>query len=292
MTLIVFKKNILAADTRTTHMCSAQRNNVCAHCGKGASSVNEKAKKVHIAKEGTKFRNDVILAHAAAGDVELINRIRDVLDNKFDIEQIFAGYLAIHGMNTRNSDGCSFLLIGEKKNYTFTISTNGGKLRVIEYTKEQEVFIGSARVAARWVNEITQASAMSIINIVMAKDDSIGGEIDYVDFRAEKPEVKRYDKKDPAMVLSVASQAYRKGIDILTNSTDQQAPKEKGKPGRKAKTPEQKAADKVAKEAASKPAAKKPAAKKVAAKPLEPVAPPEGKTPTAPSAVEPMAGAQ
>ncbi len=256
MTLVIYKNGTIAADTRTSINCSHREGSQCAHCGKDTESVRDTSQKIKLGF-GKKFRGETIIAMGSSGNTEMIARVRNIMRHNLDIEEVYKHYQILHGTQQTNPLRCTFMFICETNNYTVSIPEKG-ELLVKQHPKDKPLFIGSGQTAARTFDDVTNASACILINLVMAKETSVGGEIDYIDTKAEQVAVKRHVKTPPADMLHVTQQIYLKGFMSMQEPAKTTPPK--SKPGRKAKTPEEKAAALAAKP--PKPAAKKAPAKK------------------------------
>jgi ATP-dependent protease HslVU (ClpYQ) peptidase subunit len=219
MTLVVYKNNMLAADTRATHNCTSTRNNTCAHCGEKAISVNDNKLKIHVfvGKREINFREDKLLAMASAGEAELINRIQRMIGYGKNIEEAYKNYLDIHGQHNDNKTTCTSILVGVNKNYILQIPKRGD-LVVEEKSKDEFLAIGSGSHSAQWINKLLPyLDASAIINLAMHDDLSVGGNIQRIDFTQPVTEqmFATAEKLDPQSLLDAMVKVFQRGRDAM-----------------------------------------------------------------------------
>lgn len=227
MTLIVFKDNVLAGDSRSTRSMPADVGGdpyTCGHCSKPASVVRDATDKLVLLRSKHKpaFRGDKILAFAAAGETSIIANMRSIIRYGKNIEEVYENYRSIHGTFEENKTTCTMLLVCENKNYTVRIPRKG-KLIVKEYDKKDFIAIGSGQVAAQWINRlIPNIPAPLIINMVMIEgvDVGVGGDIRQIDFNDAAPSATPTTKYDPQFLVDMANKAFIEGEKAITSKFD------------------------------------------------------------------------
>jgi len=227
MTLIVFKDNVLAGDSRSTRSIPPEVGGepyTCGHCSKPASVVRDATDKLVLmrSKHKPSFRGDKILAFAAAGETSIIANMRSIIRYGKNIEEVYENYRSILGTFEENKTTCTMLLVCENKNYTIRIPKKG-KLIVKEYEKKDFIAIGSGQVAAQWINRlIPNITAPLIINMVMVEgvEVGVGGDIRTIDFNTSEPSILPATKYDPQFLVDMANKAFSQGEEVITNSLD------------------------------------------------------------------------
>jgi len=218
MTLIVYKDGILAADTRATHRCGAQHETNCAHCGKGATAVNDNKQKITLLsqrKTSVMFRGEKVNAVASSGSVHLINRIQRIITSGKDLEAVYENYLSVFGANEEQNGSSTTVLICETHNYVVQ-APRKGELEVEQIEKDKFITIGSGTDGAVWVKTLhPHLSAPSIINVVMHKSVGVGGEIDFIDFSKPELSIERQPKYDPKSIINGLIEVFQRGKEAM-----------------------------------------------------------------------------
>jgi hypothetical protein len=235
MTLVVYKNNILAADTRTSTRTLAHHKNHCAHCGGANKPVNDDTNKIMLVRsrdenKKSTFRGDTILAFAGAGNCDLLGRIKRIIRMCWNLEEMYTSYMMIHGSAEEKKHTCTVILICEKKNYVIVLPKVGG-LEVTEHTRDEFLAIGSGSHSAKWINNLLPtANAPYIVNMAMYKDTSVGGDIHFADFNTRPLNISTATKQDPKFLIEQASKAFLLGeAEMLKPVQENPAPKTKKK---------------------------------------------------------------
>jgi hypothetical protein len=241
MTLIVYKNNMLAADTRGTFSHSHRESGeTCAHCGEVAQVVDDKGNKITFPSpdKDLKFRGSKILAIGQAGNRSLSKRLVALIMEGKDLEEAYRNHMAFHGPAAEHSQTSSFLICCEDANYVVRIPKKGN-LEVEKGAKDGFVAIGACPDVADWLNTLMpDASAAAIINLVMAKDKSVGGLIHEINLAVTPLKLNVYEKKDPARLLTGAVEIFKTGKEAVRANEIKAAikPARTRKPVRKAPT--------------------------------------------------------
>lgn len=215
MTLVVYKNKMLAADTRASLSATLFDNNdKCSSCGKDAHVVDDTAKKIMLppSDKEIKFRGSRVLAVGQAGNQALSIRLRDALMAGEDIEEIYRHYQIIHGPSAENKVTSSFLICCDDVNYGVRIPSKG-KLEVSKFTLDKIAAIGSDLKVVEWLDVLVPTStASTLINLVMAKNKSVGGPVHEVNLADTAPEVKVVETKEPQALLARFVEMFDMGL--------------------------------------------------------------------------------
>lgn len=229
MTLIVYKNKQLAADTRGTLKSTHSNRSIhtCAHCGKPAKVVNDKSNKIHLFdSEFIRFRGDQILTVATAGNSNLSNRFIKIIEEGKDLEQVYQNYLSVHGDEEGRILSCTLLISCKHKNYLFDAGGQNNKLSITEHELDDWLYVGKSSEGAEWISRLMpNLSAAMIINLAMAVDDGVGGQIEELDLCASPRQLKTFEKKDPDRAMAAAKEIFRLGEEAFLERDDVPKPR-------------------------------------------------------------------
>jgi hypothetical protein len=222
VTLIIYKNNTLAADTRgTLQDPHAPHGLKCAHCNEPAFDVIDNSDKlvlIPVDKE-IRFQGSKVLAIGQAGNRELTKRLINLVLKGDDLQDAFRAYAAFHG-NTEHRVTGSLLFCTVDGPYMFDMQKKGAPI-IKKYAKGDFITMGSARHVAEWLNAlIPDASASHLINLVMARDKTVGGIIHEIDLTAPTLEIKKPNMKDPKSVLDLTVEMIREGAKIVVSKAE------------------------------------------------------------------------
>ena len=210
MTLVVYKNNILAADKRQSTFCGHQKSGRCANCGEKSTSVNDSVFKIRLGTKNSKFRGQAVLAYSAAGDAELLRRISGLVSHGANIEEAYETYLKIAGPAERNTS-CTLMLICETKSYIVVVPGKG-PLHIDEYERDQPLYIGSGSRAAQALDKALDPTPAELINMVMAVDKGVGGDVEYIDLSANgSRDIINVKTTPPDALMADTQLSYKKG---------------------------------------------------------------------------------
>lgn len=221
MTLIVYKDGILAADTRTSATHAAIKDFSCAHCNNLSKPVRDRQATSKIGKPRKRatglFEGQKILAYGLAGDLEKCIAVDRLLRYGEDLKIAHEHYTKLHNPRDTQDYSCTALLVCSDNVFVVNIPARG-VLKIDKQPRSAFVTIGSGRQGAQWINHLLpKLSAVNIINLVMAKDMSVGGEIDYWHVDSEEDFVIPHKavKGDPKEMLEKIQLAFLVGSKII-----------------------------------------------------------------------------
>lgn len=193
MTLVVYKNNELAADSRG----STEIERSDGHCAKCSAPVNKvvvnNKEKIKLPQEvEVKYMGETILAVGKAGNAHFTTSMINYLYAGKDIHEIFGQH--------------SSLIMGEPLGAVIMIITsskvivlrsynpagpNKKKMRDFHtqtFNRNETVMIGSGAVEGRVIDKMTGGllSAKEIIELTKEHNDSVGGDVKFHDFTESK----------------------------------------------------------------------------------------------------------
>lgn len=183
MTLVIYKNNTLAADSRSTIGRNQHESNTkCGHCGKDAHLVDDSKGKIVVASKNkaVNFREDRLIALAGSGNTSVIKKLQDVIMSGKDVEEVYQNFLLL---STRDLELAALMLICEKQNYILRVGSEPRKLTVKIHEKSETIMIGAGRYPARSLDHVSGnvLSPMELITLAMGTEDGVGGPVRYVD---------------------------------------------------------------------------------------------------------------
>lgn len=230
MTLIVYKDGILAGDSRSSATIVSVKDFSCAHCNAeskpvhdcGVTSKVEMPRSRYSESDAGKFEGQKILAYGLSGDSMKCKAVAKILRFNHDLAEAHRNYLALRNPREEGYYSCTALLVCEHNVFVIEIPAKGS-LKVEQRSHEEFTAIGSGSGGARWINHLLpDFNAVNIINLVMAKDITVGGDINYIEVFSEKPEIKKGVKGDPKEMLELIQQAFVIGSSALSVPTQEQ----------------------------------------------------------------------
>lgn len=194
MTLIIYKNNVLATDSRKTMTVVEKNNKCCIKCNHPANiGVDDTINKiVAVPKHSNiKFRNSKILAIGGSGDSPLILLFQRHLINGRNIESMFENYCAL---TTTPPKIASILIVTEKNVFVLRTydpdESSDAKKRIRNFfistsSRTDTVMIGSGRGDARAIDIYSDKvlSGPELIYHVKLMNDTVGGPIKFVTFK-------------------------------------------------------------------------------------------------------------
>jgi hypothetical protein len=235
MTLIVYKKRILVSDTRVTAHFDDKGDYVCGHCYKPSCNVRDNSHKISLFKSSNvvKFRDQVVLATGTAGETKKSAIVIQLLRAGQDVEQAYANYRAFHN-NAEAPTSARVLLVCEKNVFVLGLPRRGN-MEVKSYELDDFVAIGSGEDGAIWINHLMpDADASRIVNLIMAKDESVGGEILIIDFNEKELRRQAATPKDPLKLLETMNKVFEVGEATILEEAKKAKAKNSEKPSTKA----------------------------------------------------------
>lgn len=207
MTIVIYKNNVLATDSRISNTAIADhRCRGCPECNAIVDRLvaDDKCKINLIDKEKEYFfRNDRILAYAGAGEVATIDAFKNIIDQGMDIEETFKSFSMLHVGSGRPN--MSMLLVGVLSVWGIYIEKRDKlELRVKQTTREgKPLIIGSGYNGYEWVNHLTGGvlSPPDMISIIKTREKTVGGDIHYIDFNNIDPVIQTLDESTVKFTL-------------------------------------------------------------------------------------------
>ena len=202
MTLIVYKNGILAADTRTSVVNRKPDIYTCGHCGEKEKRVMDSGKKLHVfsADDPVYFKEQRVIAVAIAGLAKKTDALVRLLYAKQDIEDVYKHYLEFQDSP---EIGKSSLLIVCENNFFVINAINRDPLTVEKHPLDENYALGSGSSGAHWLHTLhPDLPAEIIINLVMAKERSVGGNIEFIDINKTPNEIQTFNKFNSKALLT------------------------------------------------------------------------------------------
>lgn len=201
MTTVVYDKNILAADSRTTH---GHTEHTCVVCDNKSRRYSDKSNKIHVDFKDVTFRGQKVLAAAGAGMTIAVGDLISALRQKEGLER---AYKLFRSFTSSHAAPAIIMIVTENNVFVAEEEHSTSKeLTVREFKRTDRVAIGSGAKAAEMAMELTDCGATTAVKLAMAVDDGTGGPITHVDLSA-KGELRTV--KTDAIAAKEAVKAHR-----------------------------------------------------------------------------------
>lgn len=177
MTTIVWKDGVLATDT--AHSREVESGSKSGHSGAGVSLIYTNKSKVYTLSPPVEMFGDTIMAFAGSGIAADVERVVRLLKLGIKISEIYRVVVDL-----LDDDGLSIMAIGANKNYAFTLHRRNTK--ILEYSKESSIAIGSGKYLARYVMKNLNVSAQDAVVAAMMVDPYTNGNIEIFKFENDE----------------------------------------------------------------------------------------------------------
>jgi hypothetical protein len=222
MTLVVYKDGVLAADSRASLLNKRSKPHTCGHCGNKENLVLDNSNKITLfnGDQPIIFKEQKIIAVAEAGATRRTGTLIALLKAGEDIEVAYNHYLAFHdATDLADSGSSSTLLIVCEHNFFTVKAIRKEKLAIEKHPLDKYQAIGSGADAANWLHALNpDLPGTVMINLVMARDESVGGMIQFVDIVNSPKELMTFMKQEPAELLGKVATAFASATKELVES--------------------------------------------------------------------------
>ena len=183
MSIIVFHKNILAADSRSSRHPDTL-DATCPECSHTFKpSFRDNQQKIKLVKHRAVFRGEQILAFAGAGPRDFIVAAQQLLTVFPDYFEKLGTHFEMANLPSTTTD---FILVTTKSVFKLVVpATHNKKLLVTSYDRKSDfapVMTGCGEKAAKASFMLTNNGPIGAVGAAIGVDPRCGGKINYVKF--------------------------------------------------------------------------------------------------------------
>lgn len=199
MTLVIYKNNIIAADSRGTIKMERVQGN-CVHCDTPVEkAVNHDKNKIRLITKEIQYRGSKVLAVAGSGNAGFTTAMINFLIDGEDIHRIFKQHCSL--LKEEPLTAAFLIVTVDEVHILRTYNPKETSKRRIRdffaesFKRHETAMIGSGAYEARILDKFTNSelSATELIELTKEHNDSVGGNIYFHDFTAGVPDLTKFN---------------------------------------------------------------------------------------------------